>query len=72
MKPNINISKGESTAQHVQKAVEKYLNTQNRIVPIKEVYEVLSQTNETVSRMSKQGFENIAGEQIIAHAMKQI
>lgn len=72
MKANINITQGESTKQAVEKAVEKYLTKQDRIVSIKEAYEVLSQTNATVARMTEQGFENIATDQIMAHAMKHI
>ncbi|XWX29748.1 hypothetical protein WOJGOHIN_CDS0058 [Staphylococcus phage PG-2021_87] len=72
MKANINLNQGESTKQAVEKAVEKYLAKQDRIVSIKEAYEVLSQTNATVSRMSEQGFEKLATEQIMAHAMKHI
>lgn len=64
--------KGESTKQAVEKAVEKYLAKHDRIVSIKEAYEVLSQTNATVERMTEQGFEKLATEQIMAHAMKHI
>ena len=72
MKANINLNQGESTKQAVEKAVEKYLAKQDRIVSIKEAYEVLSQTNATVSRMTESGFEKLATEQIMAHAMKHI
>ncbi len=72
MKANINITQGQSTKQAVDKAVEKYLAKQDRIVSVKEAYEVLSQTNATVSRMTEQGFEKLAGEQIMAHAMKHM
>lgn len=64
--------KGESTKQAVEKAVEKYLAKQDRLVPVKEAYEVLSQTNATVARMTYQGFEKIAREQLMAHAMKHM
>lgn len=72
MKANINISKGESTAQHVERKVAKYLAKQERVVSIKEVYQFLNQTDATVSRMTEQGFEKLAGEQIMAHAMKHM
>lgn len=70
MKPNINISKGETTAQHVERKVAKYLAKHDRIVSIKEVYQFLNQSDETVARMSLQGFEKLASEQVMAHAMK--
>lgn len=72
MKANINITQGESTKQHVESKVAKYLAKQERVVSIKEVYEVLSLTDATVSRMTEQGFEKLATEQIMAHAMKFI
>lgn len=72
MKPTINVNKGESTKQHVERKVVKYLAKQDRVVSIKEVYEVLRLTDETVSRMTEQGFEKLAGEQIMAHAMKHM
>lgn len=72
MKANINISKGETTAQHVERKVAKYLAKHDRLVPIKEVYQFLNQTDATVSRMTEQGFEKLAGEQIMAHAMKHL
>lgn len=64
--------KGESTKQHVERKVAKYLAKQDRLVPVKEVYEFLNQTDATVSRMTEQGFERLAGEQIMAHAMKHM
>lgn len=72
MKANINISKGETTAQHIERKVAKYLAKHDRLVPIKEVYQFLNQTDATVSRMTEQGFEKLAGEQIMAHAMKHL
>lgn len=72
MKANINVNKGESTKQHVERKVAKYLAKQDRLVPVKEVYEFLNQTDATVSRMTEQGFERLAGEQIMAHAMKHM
>lgn len=64
--------KGESTKQHVERKVAKYLAKHDRIVPVKEVYEYLKQTDATVSRMTESGFEKLATEQIMAHAMKHI
>lgn len=72
MKANINITQGRSTKQHVESKVAKYLAKQDRVVSIKEVYEVLSLTDATVSRMTEQGFENIAGSQIMQHAMQHM
>lgn len=72
MKPNINISKGETTAQHVERKVAKYLAKHDRIVSIKEVYQFLNQTDATVARMTEQGFKKLAGEQLMAHAMKHM
>lgn len=72
MKPNINISKGETTAQHVERKVAKYLAKHDRLVPIKEVYNFLNQTDETVARMTEQGFEKLTREQLMAHAMKHM
>lgn len=72
MKANININKGESTAQHVERKVAKYLAKQERVVSIKEVYNYLNQTDATVARMTEKGFEKLAGEQIMAHAIKHM
>ena len=72
MKANITVTKGESTKQAVESKVAKYLSNQDRVVSIKEAYEYLKQIDATISRMTERGFENIAGSQIIAHAMKHM
>lgn len=72
MKPTMNFDKGESTKQHVERKVQKYLDQHKRLVPVKEVYEYLNQTDATVARMTEQGFEKLAREQIINHAMKHM
>lgn len=72
MKANITVTKGESTKQHVERKVAKYLSNQDRVVSIKEVYEYLKQTDATVSRMTEQGFENIVASQVMTHAMKHM
>lgn len=72
MKANINITQGESTQQHIERKVSKYLSQHERMVSINEVYEYLSNVDKTVSRMSLKGFENIASKQIMQHAMKHI
>lgn len=64
--------KGESTKQHVERKVAKYLAKHDRLVPVKEVYEFLNQTDATVARMTYQGFEKIAREQMLEHAMKHM
>lgn len=72
MKPTMNFDKGETTKQHVERKVAKYLAKHDRLVPVKEAYEVLSQTDATIARMTEQGFEKIAREQMLEHAMKHM
>ena len=72
MKSQYNFTKGQSTKKHVEEKVNKYLAKNERVVPVKEVYEFLNQTDATIARMTEQGFEKLAGEQIMAHAMKHM
>lgn len=72
MKANINITQGESTKQHIERKVGKYLSQHERMVSINEVYEYLSNVDKTVSRMTEQGFENIVASQVMTHAMKHM
>ena len=64
--------KGETTAQHVERKVAKYLAKHDRLVPVKEVYNFLNQTDPTVARMTYEGFEKLTREQLLEHAMKHM
>lgn len=72
MRPSMQFDKGESTKQHVERKVAKYLAKHDRLVPVKEVYNFLNQTDATVSRMTYEGFEKLTREQMLEHAMKHM
>lgn len=73
MKAEYNFSKGESTKQYIERKVTTYLSITPRPVSIEEVRNhFLELNNPTISRMSAEGFEKLAGEQILAHSMKHM
>lgn len=73
MKANINITKGETTLQYINRITEDYLSKHDRVVAIEEVRQFfLAQANATVSNMAESAFTKMVEKQVIDHAMKHM
>lgn len=65
--------KGESTVAYVRRKATEYIENEERVVPIKEVYEYYTlRQNPTISRLTLETFTKMVQELMMEHAQKFI